>query len=136
MNWKKFLIAFVVLYIVFNLLGLLIHVVLLSADYQQLENVWRSDMNKYMWVSYVTGAFYCFFFVFIFARGQENKGIIEGVRYGLIIWAFYSIPVLYNQFMVYPLPYNLILKWLFSDLVLVVILGILTALLYKPKTTK
>ena len=136
MNWQKFLITFVVLYVVGAILGYLVHMLWLGSDYQALTNVWRTDMDSYMWVQWVTAAFYCFFFIFIFARGHENKGIIEGVRYGLIIWGFYSIPVIYNQFMVYPLPYNLILKWLFSDLVIVVIMGILTALLYKPKEAK
>ena len=136
MNWQKFFITFIVLYIVTSVLGFLIHGLWLSSQYEQLSGVWRGDMDKFMWVQYVTGAFYCFFFVFIFARGQENKGIMEGIRYGLIIWGFYTIPTVYNQFMIYPLPYNLIMEWLFSDLVVVVILGILTAVLYKPKKVK
>ena len=136
MNWQKFFITFIVLYIVTSVLGFLIHGLWLSSQYEQLSGVWRGDMDKFMWVQYVTGAFYCFFFVFIFARGQENKGIMEGIRYGLIMWGFYTIPTVYNQFMIYPLPYNLIMEWLFSDLVVVVILGILTAVLYKPKKVK
>ena len=136
MNWQKFFITFIVLYIVTSVLGFLIHGLWLSSQYEQLSGVWRGDMDKFMWVQYVTGAFYCFFFVFIFARWQENKGIMEGIRYGLIIWGFYTIPTVYNQFMIYPLPYNLIMEWLFSDLVVVVILGILTAVLYKPKKVK
>ena len=136
MNWQKFFITFIVLYIVTSVLSFLIHGLWLSSQYEQLAGVWRGDMDKFMWVQYVTGAFYCFFFVFIFARGQENKGIMEGIRYGLIMWGFYTIPTVYNQFMIYPLPYNLIMEWLFSDLVVVVILGILTAVLYKPKKVK
>ena len=136
MNWQKFLITFVVVFVVFNILSFLVHVLWLSSDYQQLASVWRIDMDKYMWVSFVTAVFYCFFFVFIFARGQENKGIMEGIRYGLIIWAFYSIPVLYNQFMAYPISYSLVLKWLFGELVTVIILGVITALVYKPKEAK
>ena len=89
MNWQKFFITFIVLYIVTSVLGFLIHGLWLSSQYEQLSGVWRGDMDKFMWVQYVTGAFYCFFFVFIFARGQENKGIMEGIRYGLIIWGFY-----------------------------------------------
>ena len=90
MNWQKFLITFVVIYVVGAILGFLVHMLWLAADYEALSEVWRSDMDSYMWVQWVTAAFYCFFFVFIFARGQENKGIMEGIRYGLIIWGFYN----------------------------------------------
>ena len=61
---------------------------------------------------------------------------MEGVRYGLIIWAFFSIPSIYGQYMVYPLPYSLALKWVFSDLFVFLVLGILVSLLYKPAETK
>lgn len=136
MNWKKFFITFVVLYVVGSILNFLIHIVWLGSTYEQLAYVWRTDMDKYMWVQWVTALFYCFFFVFIFARGQQNKGVLEGVRYGLIIWGFYSIPSIYGQFMVYPLPYYLVIRWLFADLVVLIILGVLTTVLYKPLPKK
>ena len=89
-------------------------------------------MDRLMWLQWITLLFYSFFFVYIYAKGYEGKGVLEGVRYGLIIWGFLSIPSIYGQYMAYPLPYFLTLQWLFLDLIMLVILGILVAVLYKP----
>ena len=136
MNWKNFFIAFVVIYIVGGLLGYIVHEVLLVATYQSLSEVWRSDMERLMWLPWITSLFFCFFFVYIFAKGYEGRGIMEGLRYGLVIWAFLSIPSVYGQYMIYPLSYSLVLQWLLYDLVILVILGIAVSLLYKPGEKK
>jgi hypothetical protein len=89
-----------------------------------------------MWVQFVTPIFFCFFFIYIFVRGYQGRGIMEGVRYALIIWGFVSIPTTYGQYMIYPLPYSLVWKWLLSDLLVLVVSGILVALIYKPVAAK
>jgi len=136
MNWKNIFITFVVVYILGGILNFIIHGVLLMATYEALSSLWRPDMDRLMWLQFVTPIFLSFFFVYIFAKGYEGKGVMEGVRYGLIIWAFLSIPSIYGQYMVYPLPYSLVLKWMASDLVILVILGITVSLLYKPGEKK
>jgi hypothetical protein len=104
--------------------------------YEALSSIWRPDMDRLMWLQFVTPIFLSFFFVYIFAKGYEGKGVMEGLRYGLIIWGFLSIPSIYGQYMVYPIPYSLVLKWLVSDLVILVILGITVSLAYKPLEKK
>jgi hypothetical protein len=138
MNWKKFFIAFVVIYVAGGILNFLVHMVILGTTYQELSSLWRpqADMERLFWLQWVTPLFSTFFFIYIFAKGREGKGLFEGVRYGLIIWAFLSIPTIYGQYMVYPLPYSLILQWLFYDLILWVIYGILVSIIYKPLEQK
>ena len=102
MNWKKFFIAFIVIFVVGLILGFVVHVVLLGPTYEELSNIWRTDMDRLMWIQWVTALFYSFFFVYIFARGYEGRGIMEGIRFGLIIWGFFTIPSIYNQYMVSP----------------------------------
>ena len=136
MNWKSFFITFVVIYILGSLLNFLIHGVLLMETYQSLSAVWRPDMDRLMWLQFVTPIFLSFFFIYIFAKGREGKGVMEGLRSGLIIWAFLSIPSVYGQYMTYPLPYSMVLQWLISDLFILSILGITVSLLYKPAENK
>jgi len=136
MNWPKLFITFVVIYIVGGILNYLIHGVLLMSTYEALAQLWRPDMDRLMWLQFVTPLFTCFFFVYIFARGYEGRGIMEGVRFGLIIWAFMSIPFAYGQYMAYPLPYGLIWDWLIADLVTFLVFGILAAVIYKPLEAK
>jgi len=136
MNWKNFFITFIVIYILGGILNFVIHGILLMDTYDALSAIWRPDMERLMWLQYVTPLFLSFFFVYIFAKGREGKGVMEGLRYGLIIWGFLSIPSIYGQYMVYPIPYSLVLKWLVSDLVILVILGITVSLVYNPGEKK
>jgi hypothetical protein len=136
MNWKNFSFTFVVVYILGGILNFVIHGVLLSETYQALSAVWRPEMDSLMWVQAVTALFLSFFFIYIFAKGREGKGWVEGLRYGLVIWAFLSIPSIYGQYMIYPIPYSLVLQWLLADLIVMVILGITVSLLYKPGEKK
>jgi hypothetical protein len=133
MNWQRLLIAFVAVYVLAAVLNFLIHSLFLMSTYEALSSIWRPDMDRLIWIQWVTGIFFSFFFVYIFVRGYEGKGVLEGVRFGLIIWGFASIPMIYGQYMVYPLPYSLVLKWLFTDLLVLIILGITVALIYKPQ---
>jgi hypothetical protein len=134
-NTKRLLVSFVATYIVYNILGFLIHSVWLADTYASLAAVWRpeAEMTSKMWVFFVTRAFFCFFFCYIFARGYENKGLGEGLRFGVIIALFYTLPVAYDSYVIYPIPYSLVLQWLFSGLVVSIILGIVVAMVYKPR---
>lgn len=135
MNWKRFGMAFVAVYLVNWLLNYLIHERWLASTYQALSEVWRpeAEMAGKAWIMGVTGLFFCFFFCFIFVRGYEGKGIGEGVRFGLVIGLFYSLPVAYDWYVVLPIPYDLALKWFLSGTVASVILGMVVAALYKPE---
>lgn len=132
MNWKKLLIAFAAVFVFSMIYNYIIHELILGATYQALAHLWRSDMQSKMWIGQLVGLIYTFFFVYIFVRGYENKGILEGVRYGLIIWCFVCIPGYYGQYMIYDLPYSLVLQWVIYELILMVIMGIMSALIYKP----
>ena len=133
-DWKKLLIAFVAVFVVGQVLGYMIHVVWLAPTYQSLASVWRpeADMQSKMWIMFVTGAFWSFFFVYVFSRGYEGMGLVEGARYGAIIGLFFGISQSYDSYVIYPIPYSLALKWFLSGLAYCVVLGIVAAALYKP----
>jgi hypothetical protein len=134
MNWKKMLITFGVVFVVGQVIMFIVHGVILDPTYQSLAELFRPkvEMDNLWWVGMVTALFFAFFFVYIFARGYEGKGVMEGVRFGLIIGGFWTIPSVYGQYMVYSLPYSLIIQWVLYDIVALVIMGILAAFIYKP----
>ncbi len=136
MNWNRFFIAFVVIYVVGGILNYLMHGIIMMGTYESITGVWRPDMERLWWIQWITPLFMIFFFLYIFVRGYEGKGLMEGVRYGLIIWAFVSIPMTYGQYMLYPLPYSLVWKWLATDLIAFLVYGIIAAAIYKPAETK
>lgn len=133
MNWKRLLIAFVVIYVVAQALGFLVHSIWLAPVYGSLAEVWRpeAELLSKQWIMLVTSAVFCFFFCYIFAKGYEDKGWQEGLRFGAVIGIFVGVPAAYDPYAIYPIPYSLALKWFLSGFALCLVLGVLAALIYR-----
>ena len=80
----------------------------------------------------LTDLIWVYFFTFFFVKGYENKGIMEGVRYGAYMGIFVSLVFSYQNYVVLPIPYSLALQWFIYGFVISVILGVIAALIYKP----
>ena len=135
---KRFWIAFVACYFASQALGFLINGVLLADSYKALAHVWRpeAEMNAKMWIFFVTAFISVFLFCYIFTKGYENKGLMEGVRYGALMGVLMSVPIAYDSYVIYPLPYSMALKWFLTGMVYWIALGALLALIYKPDVPK
>ncbi len=135
MNTKKMIIAVIAVFILLEATNFLVHNVILSKTYEGMANVFRSleEMNRRMWRMLIADLVWSFFFVFIFIKGYQNKGLMEGVRYGVYIALFMNFVAAVAQNVVYPIPYTLALQWFIFGSIQCIILGIVTALIYKPK---
>ena len=132
---KTFWIGFVVVYVVMQALGFLVHGLWLEQTYSSLAGVVfrpEAEMNSMMWMMFVSSLIYIFLFCYIFTKGYEGKGIGEGVRYGLLIGLFFSIPMALDQYVVYPITQNLALIWLITGVINWTIGGALFSAIYKP----
>jgi hypothetical protein len=89
-----------------------------------------------MWIRLITDLIFSVFFVYIFVRGYQNRGVKEGIRFGLIVACFYGIPTYYGQYAMYPLPSLLIVEWVFFVFITYMILGVVGAISYKGDTRK
>jgi hypothetical protein len=92
----------------------------------------EAELNSMMWMMMVGSLLYMFLFCYIFTRGYEGKGIGEGVRYGLLMGLFLSIPSAVDQYVVYPLTANLAVIWFVTGVIAFMILGAVFAAIYKP----
>ena len=133
MNTKRFWMAFVAAYLVYQVLGFLIHVVWLDSDYQELAAIFRpkEQMDQMMWITFITSAVMTLMFCYIFTRGYENRGIGEGVRYGLYMGLFFMTMQAYDSYVFYPLPYHLALKWFVAGMLVFIAMGSVVSLVYK-----
>ena len=132
MNVKRFIAASLAVYVVSLALGYLVHGVILRPTYDTLKNVWRPDMPSKMWIEWLDGFVVSFLFTYIFTRGYQGRGIMEGLRFGLVIGLFVSIPMAYGTYMIIPIPYYLALEWFLYGTAQVILLGGVAAALYKP----
>lgn len=137
MNTKKFVLAFILVFILVEITNYIIHMAILGPVYasDEVKVLFRpqEEMMGKMWIMYILDVIWSFFFVFFFVKGYENKGIFEGLRFGLYIALFFNLVSVYGQYTVYPIPYYLALQWFLYGLVQVLILGAAAALVYKPK---
>jgi len=138
MNWSKIFLAVILVFVAVVITELIIHAVILKGLYDSLGGNYgfrdRSQMTSYTWVMIIIGLVYSFFFVFIFAKGYEGKGIIEGIRYGIIIGFFWVFVSSFNTFSLFRMPYSLTWYWIIFGFIQTIIYGIITALVYKPKS--
>jgi ABC-type multidrug transport system permease subunit len=137
MNWKRFWLTALLVYIVYAATTFIIHGVILGDYYMRpdIQTAFRpeAEMGAYSWVRFVTMAVFAFFFTFIFAKGHERKGIMEGVRFGVYIALFVFFVNSFEQFIIYPIEYIAVWYWTIAGLVQSVLMGIVAALVYKPK---
>jgi hypothetical protein len=137
MNWKRIWLMALLVFIALEITNILFHGHILMSVYSAPDTApaFRPAEIAYhfMWVFFVTGAVFSFFFSFIFAKGYEGKGLAEGIRYGFYIGLFYCYTVSFNEFVLYPIPYKLVWFWIVGGVIQTIILGIIAALIYKPK---
>jgi len=130
---KKVLVGAVVVYILVALTDFVVHNMLMSGIYDSTKELWRSPEEMKTWVFFVTYIFFAFFFTFIFSKGYEGKGIMEGVRYGIYMSLLINLPAGYGMYASMPVPYSLALGWFLYGTAQFIIFGIALALVFKSK---
>lgn len=133
MNIKKMAMASVAVFVGFQVMDYVIHGLILSSAYQLLAHVWRPDMMSKMWILSLSEAVMSVLFVYIFIKGYENKGIMEGVRYGIVIGLFMNVIGMFSQYVMYPIPLGLSIKWFIYGMVEFIVCGAIAAGIYKAK---
>ncbi|MGD0021714.1 MAG: hypothetical protein ABSC54_05365 [Smithellaceae bacterium] len=132
MNVKRFVWGSIAVFIAFEIMDFIVHGVILKSAYEALAPLWRPDMMSLLWIFHVGSLILAFLFTYIFVKGYESKGILEGVRYGIIIGLFANIPYGFYEYAMYPLPLCLCLQWFIYGMIEFIIGGIIAAGIYKP----
>ena len=133
MNTKKLVLTIVVVFIVANLTGFLIHAVLLAPDYMAVKEHYRPEGSEKMlfinlaYLAFAVGS------VLVYAKGVENKPWLgQGLRFGILIWLVLTIPSFFIAYAVQPVPATLLMKQVLFEGVDKLLLGAITAALYRP----
>lgn len=135
MNMKRLLLAIVVAFVIVFGTDFLIHGFWLSGDYEATKELWRpeSDMHArfhWMLMAQLIGAAT---FVIIWAKGFAGRDLGTGITFGLLMGLAQQVWAIIDH-VVMPVPGALAAKWVVAGLVQCVVLGLVTALIYKPET--
>jgi hypothetical protein len=136
---KKFVIAWVTLFIAWFLGSFLVHGVLLHSDYMQLPALFRTeaDAQKYFPLMILAHAILSGAFVWIYARGAEAKPwMVQGVRFGIALALLTVVPTYMIYYVVQPMPDGVVIKQIVYDGMLLVILGMIVAWIYRDATPR
>ena len=127
---RKFLIAWVVVFVVWMLGSFAVHGALLRPDYAQLPNLYRTDADSANYLPFLLLAHVSMAgaLVWIYARGiAASPWMGQGIRFGIAVAFLTAIPTYTIYYAVQPLPATLVVKQIIGDGVLVVLLGMVAA---------
>jgi hypothetical protein len=135
---KKFFIAWLVLFIAWFIGSFIVHGTLLRADYHELAGLFRpeSEAQHYFPLMFLAHVLLSGAFAWIYARGVEPKPwLAQGVRFGIAVALLTVVPTYMIYFVVQPMPGAVVLKQIVFDGILLLILGVIVAYVYRTPAT-
>jgi len=137
MNLSRYILACSVAFLFIFAFEWAFHGYYLQDLYSKTAHLWRTkdEMGKlFPWL--VSGQFLTAFFLgIVFIKGYENKGVSEGLRFGLLMGLIF-LPARLIQYAVAPYPPELIAIWIIGTFIELAIVGGIFSLVYKPKSVK
>ena len=133
MNKFRLVLTIVVIFVVANLTGFFIHAIWLKQDYMPVANLYRPEGQEKMafiilaYVAFAIGS------VWAYAHGVEDKPWLgQGLRFGIVLWLILSVPWFFITYAVQPIPALLLAKQIIMELIDKIVIGVITAALYRP----
>lgn len=130
---KKILIGFVAVFVTLEVLDAVIHAGILGGTYASMQHTWRPDMMAKLWILHFVRLATAFFFTYVFSKGYEGKGIMEGVRYGFYLGVIVSSGFAFGTYSMFDIGKGLALQWFFYSLIEYIIAGVVVSLVFGQK---
>lgn len=131
---RKFFIAWATVFVVWMTGSFIVHGALLAADYARLPNLFRpeTDAQQYFPLMILAHVILSGAFVWIYSRGAEAKPWpAQGLRFGVAVALLTVVPTYIIYYVVQPMPGMHVVKQIVFDGILMLILGIVVAFLYR-----
>jgi len=131
---RKFVTAWLVVFVAWMVGGVVVHGMLLHADYAQLPNLFRTeaDSQQHFPLMILAHVMLAGAFVWIYSRGVEaTPWLAQGVRFGVAVAFLTIIPTYTIYYVVQPMPGVTVVKQIVFDSILTVILGVIAASVYR-----
>ena len=134
---RKLTFAWVLVFIAWFMGSFVVHGVLLHADYMQVPTLFRMNDDAHVFFPLMILAYLPLSgaFVWIYARGIAAKPWLgQGFRYGIAVALLATVPNDIIAYAVQPLPGMLVIKQILFESILVVLLGLIVAWVYRSTT--
>jgi hypothetical protein len=138
MNTGRYVIGSIVVFLFFLLANWLFHGVLLTGWYGEAPELIRANYGGGTHGICMLAGFLilAFGFCFIFLKGYENKGVLEGFRYGLYVGITFCISASLIHYPVFPFPGKWFAAWVIGYPIQMILAGMIFAAVYKSAPAK
>lgn len=132
MNKKRYWLATLVVFIFIFFYDWIFHGVVLRDLYMATASLWRTHEVMQMFFGWIIAGqlLLSIMFCWIFTKGYQQRGLLEGVRYGLYIGILMSAPEMI-RYAVQPISLTLLWSWIGGGILEFIIAGIITAAIYR-----
>jgi hypothetical protein len=131
---KRFFIAWIALFVVWMVGSFVVHGMLLHDDYARLANLFRpeAEAHQYFPLMILAHVLMAGAFAWIYAQGVDGTSWTgQGLRYGLAVALLTVVPWYLIYYVVQPMPLNMVIKQIVFDAILLLILGLVAAFVYR-----
>jgi hypothetical protein len=135
MNFTRVALAAVAAWVLYMVMGYIVHGVLLRDIYMQYSGVMRPEAQASAILPVNFGIVLVGFFAFAYAyaKGYEGgSGLQEGLRFGVLVGIMLCTFASIWQYMVWPVGRRLLAAWLIDYIVEFALYGIVVGLVYRP----
>lgn len=135
MNLKKYLIAVIVVFVVYSALSYLVHNVMMAPDYDTLRSTavvrTQAEFLQRVPLLYLANLVFALAFCLIYAKGYEpgKNWAGQGLRFGFLVGTLLA-PLALAAYVAYPVPGVLAAKWVLYGYVQIVITALFAAGIY------
>lgn len=135
---KRLLGAWLVIFIAWMIGSFVVHGLLLHDDYARLSDLFRSDAESQRYFPFMVLAHVIMAgaLAWIYARGVERTPWLpQGLRFGLAVALLGVVPTYLIYYAVQPMPGAIVAKQIVFDTILLLLLGVIVAYLYRTPRT-
>lgn len=135
MNTGRYVIGSIVVFVYLMVIEWIFHGIIMRGWYQQGLDIFRSRGESGGFAVWMALGFLilAFGFCYIFTKGYENRGIGEGLRYGLYVAIAFSVSTTLINYSVFPYPFSWVIGWVIGNIVIMILGGMIFAAVYKPR---
>jgi hypothetical protein len=130
MNYKRFVIATIAIIVFAFIWNGILHLVLLREADSILNSFGRPESERNMFLSFLVTILLATLFVWSYTRfarrGDLRDGLTHGIFFGLLAGTLVDL----NQYVLYPIPASLAIKWFAFGLMEFCLYGVLVSRLY------
>jgi magnesium-transporting ATPase (P-type) len=130
---KKYILSVIIIFVVSTLLGMVIHGMVLSDEYQA-TGLFRpvEEQSGYLVCMLLAHLIFSGAFVWLYRAGLEVKPWVgQGVRFGGVVTLLAAVPLYMIYYAVQPMPEMLVFRQATYEAVNLIILGLVVAFMYR-----